>query len=138
MRSFHELDEIRVDDESGVLFLTSSKGTDDYPRLSMRREGGYLSISVSYGPMEMALRPRFPELVRVLGRLHPVSGLQTTRQVGTAQAYVALGLDDNGALILRPTIVADATGLMCYNLLVKSDVRETLFSWLDVTPLHED
>ena len=49
--------------------------------------------------LKLPLRPRFQELSRVLGRLHAVEGLQTTRHVGTAQAYLAVGLKPDGILI---------------------------------------
>lgn len=132
MRYFYTLDEATVNTEAGMFTLTTQTETEFKPLLSMRREGLYVAISVSYGPLEMALRPRYPELARVLSSLRPVVGLQTTRQVGTGQAYLALGLREDGVLVMRPTIVADATGLMCYNLLVAPAARETLYQWLPV------
>ena len=57
-----------------------------------------MAISASYGPMEIALRPRYEDLTRLLARLQPVEGLQTTRQVGTSQAYLATGLRSDGTL----------------------------------------
>lgn len=131
MRDFYELDTVTLNEESGVISLGASSGGVS-PRLSLRREGGYVSISISYGPLEMALRPRYPELTRVLGRLRPVSGLQTTRQVGTGQAYLALGLREDNMLVVRPTIVADATGHLTYNLLLTDNVRQSLYGWLQV------
>jgi len=137
MRDFYQLDTVTINEESGVIsFAASSEGIS--PRLSLRREGGYVSISISYGPLEMALRPRYPELTRVLGRLRPVSGLQTTRQVGTGQAYVALGLREDNVLVVRPTIVADATGHLTYNLLLSDSAREALFAWLQVEKDPQD
>jgi hypothetical protein len=61
-----------------------------------------------------------------------VNGLRTTRQVGTGQAYLALGLQDDGTLVMRPTIVADATGHICLNLLLTSETREAIMDWLSV------
>jgi hypothetical protein len=138
MREFSILDITESNDETGVIQIKTQGAAVGAPRLSMRREGGYVSIAVTAGPVEVALRPRFPDLTRVLGRLRPVAGLQTTRQVGTGQAYIALGLRDDGALVVRPTIVADATGHLCFNLLVTSEAREALFTWLDVIPDQED
>lgn len=132
MRDFYTLDTLTINEETGLLSVAAHNDTLTLPNLAMRREGGYVSISVSFGPLEVALRPRYPELTRVLGRLRPVSGLQTTRQVGTGQAYIALGLRDDGCLVIRPTIVADATGHLCFNLLLSSDVRQALFDWLPV------
>lgn len=138
MRNFQNLDIVQIDESTGVLFLSSEKDTGTRPRLAMRREGSYVAISVSYGPLEIALRPRFSELSRVLARLRPVEGLQTTRQVGTGQAYISLGLQGDGSLVLRPTMVADATGHMCFNLLLGDDVRQQLYDWLPAKADHPD
>lgn len=132
MRHFFTLDQVTINEPAGVISIAASQDTTFHVMLSMRREGGYVSISVSSGPLEMALRPRSQELARVLERLVPVSGLQTTRQVGTGQAYLAVGLREDGTLVLRPTIVADATGLMCFNLLIPDEARKALFDWLPV------
>lgn len=134
MRNFQALDQATADAETGILLLSSSYESDGMERrLSMRREGSYVVISASYGPMEIAMRLRYDELTRILSRLHPVDGLQTTRQVGTGQAYIALGLQTDGKLILRPTIVADATGHITLNFILKDDARQRLFEWLPVT-----
>jgi hypothetical protein len=138
MRDFSLLDSTVSNEETGVFQIVTAGAASGAPRLALRREGGYVSIAVTSGPIEIALRPRFPELTRVLGRLRPVSGLQTTRQVGTGQAYIALGLRDDGALVVRPTIVADATGHLCFNLLVSPEARAALFAWLEVVPDDED
>jgi hypothetical protein len=100
----------------------------------MRREGDYITISASYGVLEIALRPRYHELTRVLSRLQPVEGLQTTRQVGTGQAFLALGLKPDGTLLMRPTLVADATGHMSFNLALSDPVRQALYTWLPIEP----
>jgi hypothetical protein len=100
--------------------------------VSMRREGDYITIAASYGLLEIALRPRYHELTRVLSRLQPVEGLQTTRQVGTGQAYLALGLKPDGTLLMRPTLVADATGHMTFNLTLTDEVRKALFAWMPI------
>jgi hypothetical protein len=132
MRNFELLDKASVDADSGVITLTTQSDTSGHPVVALRREGGYIALSASYGPLEIALRPRFQELSRVLARLQPVEGLQTTRQVGTGQAYLALGLKPDGVLLLRPTIVADATGHMGFNLALSDGVRQALFEWLPV------
>jgi hypothetical protein len=138
MRNFYTLTESTISEDTGVMTMAAGDSDTVQPLMSMRREGGYVSISVSHGPMEVALRPRFAELTRVLARLRPVNGLQTTRQVGTGQAYLALGLREDGALVVRPTIVADATGLMTFNLLLSPSTREALFEWLPVEHLEDD
>lgn len=132
MRTFQTLDQASADEDTGVLSLSASGDEWMYPKVSMRREGSYVAISASYGPIEMALRLRYEELTRVLGRLRPVKGLQTTRQIGTGQAYIGMGLQEDGQLVLRPTIVADATGHMTFNLVLTTTVRQTLFDWLPV------
>ena len=131
MRNFQTLEHITIDDAEGILYILS--GEQAMPsRLALRREGSYIAISTSYGPIEIALRPRFEEFTRILARLHPVQGLQTTRQVGTGQAYLGLGLGQDNELILRPTIVADAAGHICFNLVLLKSVREILYRWLPV------
>jgi hypothetical protein len=132
MRNFELLDQVSVDTDSGVITITTKNDSSGHPVVAVRREGGYIALSASYGPLEIALRPRFQELSRVLARLQPVEGLQTTRQVGTGQAYLAVGLKPDGVLLLRPTIVADATGHMGFNLALSDAVRQALFEWLPV------
>jgi hypothetical protein len=58
--------------------------------------------------------------------------LQTTRQAGTGEAYIALGLQTDGKLLMRPTLVADATGHMCFNLTLTDEARKALCDWLGV------
>jgi hypothetical protein len=132
MRTFLTLDRVTVESDTGIINFTCTEATPDNTMLALRREGGYVSISASHGPFEIALRPRFQELSRVLSRLRPVEGLQTTRQVGTAQAYLAVGLSADGKLLLRPTIVADATGHLSFNLALSDAMRKALFEWLPV------
>ncbi|MEZ4671694.1 MAG: hypothetical protein R3E39_27635 [Anaerolineae bacterium] len=132
MRNFELLDRVSIDESSGVITFTLEVQNAAQPILAMRREGGYIALSASYGVFEIALRPRFQELARILGRLQPVEGLQTTRQVGTAQAYLSVGLKSDGVLLLRPTIVADATGHVGFNLALSDLARAALFEWLPV------
>ncbi len=132
MRNFELLDKFTADADSGVVSLSSQRDIPGNPVVALRREGGYIALSASYGPLEIALRPRFLELARVLARLQPVEGLQTTRQVGTGQAYLALGLRPDGVLLMRATLVADATGHLGFNLSLSDEVRKSLFEWLPV------
>jgi hypothetical protein len=132
MRNFQTLDTCKRDTASDSIEIYSSKDEHNQPRLAMRREGIYVTISSSYGPLEIALRLRYEDLVRMLSRLIAVEGLHTTREVGTGQAYLALGLTSDDALLLRPTIVADATGHFSVNLKVTSGARKELWKWLDV------
>src|SRR5579859_2808639 len=137
MRTFQILDGSRIDKQSDSLELFFSNADTEQPRLALRREGIYVTISASYGPLEIALRPRYEDVVRTLSRLTPVDGLHTTRQVGTAQAYLAMGITTEDNLMLRPTIVADATGHMSLNIEVTQSVRKVLYDWLKVpSPTH--
>ena len=131
MRNFQSLDQTTVNDETQTIEL-SHTDSGKAPILVMHREGPYVTISASYGPLEIALRPRYEDLIRTLGRLPAVDGLHFTRQVGTAQAFLAVGLTPAGELLLRPTIVADATGYLSLNLHLNADVRKTLYHWLNV------
>ncbi|MBI5670100.1 MAG: hypothetical protein HZC41_19055 [Chloroflexi bacterium] len=134
MRNFELLDHSSVDADSGVISLTTQQAAAGSPVLAMRREGSYIVISASYGPLEVALRPRFEELTRVLTKLQPVEGLNTTRQIGTGQSFLALGLKTDGVLLLRPTLVADATGLLAFNLALSDGARRALYAWLSIEP----
>ncbi len=132
MRNFQPLDHVTLDEEVNSIQL-EHRDSDSEPVLAMRREGLYVTISASYGPLEIALRPRYEDLVRTLARLQAVEGLSTTRQVGTSDAYLAIGLSPDGSLMLRPTIVADATGHLSLNLELSLDAREQLYKWLQVS-----
>ena len=132
MRNFQILDGCKADPESDSLELYHTGAQSEQPMVALHREGAYVTISASYGPLEVALRPRYEDLVRTLSRLTPVEGLLTTRQVGTGQAYLAMGLTPEGNLLLRPTIVADATGHFSLNIEIAASVREALYDWLKI------
>ncbi len=132
MRNFQILDGAKANSETDTIELFFTNAEEEQPRLALRREGAYVTISASYGPLEIALRPRYEDLVRTLSRLTVVDGLSTTRQVGTGQAYLAMGLTSNDNLLLRPTIVADATGHLSLNIEVARNARQTLYNWLNV------
>ena len=132
MRQFRTLFRVEEDHETGVLYIVGEKGTHDYPSLMVRLEGEFVPLSVSYGPIELALRLRYETLVRTLGRLQPIDGLQTTRQVGSTGAYLALGLRRDGMLLMRPTVVADAYGHITFNIGLPTEAREAFFKWLNV------
>ena len=130
MRNYQVLDVATLEPD-GVLSLTTSEENPDRPILSMSREGAFVSLSASFGPLEIALRLRFEDLRRRLERLLPVHGLATTRQVGTANSFVALGVTDDERLVMRPTIVSDASGKMTFNLVTSSPVYQQILEWLD-------
>lgn len=130
MRNFETLDQMAVDTATGIISLTAREDSASRPTLSMRREGDYISISASYGALEIALRPRVRELIRTLKHIQPNDGLNTTRQVGTGEAFLGLGLHQDGALIIRPTIIGDATGYFCLNLILAPEAANALKGWL--------
>ncbi len=131
MRNFQPLDHVAIDVENETIQLEHTD-SDNEPILALRREGPYVTISASIGPLEIALRPRYEDLMRTLSRLQPIAGLHVTRQVGTAQAYIGVGLTTEGELVLRPTIVADATGHLSMNLRVVPEARRALYEWLQI------
>ncbi len=130
MRNFQLLDVVTFENNASTIQFTTEESLIAKPIVTFQREGGYVAFSAAYGPFEIAIRPRFQELSRVLGRLHAVEGLQMTRQVGTGQAYLAVGLKPDGTLLLRPTIVGDATGHLNLNLALSNAARQALFEWL--------
>jgi hypothetical protein len=130
VRNFQTLSQISSNTETGILYIMAEDGSAFSTRLSLRQEGDYLAISTSFGPVEVAMRPRHTEVTRVFTRLRPVQGLQTTRQIGSGQAYLAVGLQPDKSLVLRPTLVSDATGHIAFNLLLPADIRHALFDWL--------
>lgn len=131
MRNFQPLDQVTVDAETETIQL-GQREADNEPILALHREGPYVTISASFGPLEVALRPRYDELARALSKLPVVEGLHVSRQVGTSQAYLAMGVTVDGTLLLRPTIVADATGHMSLNLALTPESRKALYDWLKI------
>jgi hypothetical protein len=126
MRSFQTLDAGEVDAKTGIITLTGGDSG-----VAMRREGEYVGISVSYGALEIALRPQIRELIRTVKRLQANDGLQTTRQVGTGNSFMGLGLRSDGTLILRPKLINDASGYLCLNFALAPDAAAVLKGWLD-------
>jgi hypothetical protein len=131
MRSFQTLDVVSHDAASGVLHLKTKKRGDD-AQIALRREGEYVVVSASYGPVEIALRLRYDELRRTLARLQPIGGLQTTRQVGTSNACLSVGRQMDNSLILRPMVIPDATGNIAINYTLPPAAKEALYEWLQV------
>jgi hypothetical protein len=136
MRNFQTLNQFENDQDTGILYISARDDNNMQPRISMRREGSYIAISASYGPLEIAMRLHIQEFARVLSRLRPVQGLQTTRNIGTGQAYISVGLQEDHGLVMRPTIIGDATGHICLNLILANNVREALHQWLPVPDLR--
>ncbi|MDX2138623.1 MAG: hypothetical protein SF123_11060 [Chloroflexota bacterium] len=131
MRYFQTLTHTHNDTATGMLHITADDSGNLMPRLSLKHEGDYVAISASYGPVEMALRPRYTDLMFGLMRLQPIEGLQTSRQVGSGQTYIALGLQPDGVLVLRPTLIGDGGGHITLNLALSSDARATMMHWLE-------
>ncbi len=130
MRTFQSLDRAAIDTTTGIITLTKQDDSTSHPSVSMRREGEYVVISASYGPFEIALRSRYDQLTRTLSQLQANDGLNTTRQVGTGQAFLGLGKRKDNSLILRPTIVGDASGYFCINLTLTAEPAAILIDWL--------
>jgi hypothetical protein len=132
MRHYQTLDSVSFNTESGIYSISAANAHVD-AKIALRREGEYVAISASYGPLEIALRPRYDALVRTLARLRPIGGLQTSRELGSSQAYVSVGIQGDGTLLLRPTIVGDASGHVGLNFSITDAARQELYTWLGVT-----
>jgi hypothetical protein len=132
MRVYHKLDRVVPGETSDTLLIQCSEGPDCQPELWLGREGLYVSISATYGPLEVALRPHLRDLTSSLAQLRPVERLSATRMFGTGQAQIELGLSTEGELLFRPVIVADATGHLAVNMILTQDARARLFEWLGV------
>ncbi len=130
MRNYQVLDSAVVEKDN-VLRLSTTDENPENPGLAMSREGAFLSLSASFGPLEIALRLQHADVARRLKDLHPVPGLATTRQIGTANSYIGLGLTSQNRLVMRPTIVGDASGRVTLNLVTSADVYQTILKWLD-------
>lgn len=128
MRHYQDLDTVSLDEASGIFSVHSHTA-----RVALRREGIYVAISASYGPLEIVLRPRYDELVRTLARLRPIGGLQTTRELGSNEAYASVGLNGDGSLVFRPTINGDASGHIALNFTIAAAARSELYTWLGVS-----
>jgi hypothetical protein len=122
MRVYHKLDRVVPGETSDTLLIQCSEGPDCQPELWLGREGLYVSISATYGPLEVALRPHLRDLTSSLAQLRPVERLSATRMFGTGQAQ----------MLFRPVIVADATGHLAVNMILTQDARARLFEWLGV------
>ena len=131
MRNFLTLDQVTVDAETGNIILSADRRDST---LAMKREGAYMAISANHGPLEIALRPRFEELTRCLSRLQRVDGPQTTRQVGSGEWVLGLGLQRDGTLLMRLSIIADATGNISFNFALAPDVSVRLYEWMELEP----
>lgn len=131
MRNFQLLDQIEPDDDSGIIHFSSSEDSGNSPRLALGREGDYVTISGSYGALELALRLHYEEVVRTFSRLQPVAGLRTSRQIGTGSSTLALGTQPDGNLILRIMLTGDAAGHISLNLQLTPDAYSALRRWLD-------
>ncbi len=131
MRNYQILDTVIV--ETNTLQFSNSEENPEHPWLTMSREGKFLTFSASFGPIEIALRLRFENFQRRILQLHAIPGLATTHQVGTANSYIAIGLTTDEQIVLRPTVVTDASGHLTFNLVGTNDIYKTLLSWLDTT-----
>src|SRR5690606_9142458 len=129
MRNLQTLSTAAIDSATGVISFTSEDETALHPVVSMRQEGAYAAISASFGPHEIALQPSHSELVGNLRHLQPNDGLITTSQIGFANCVAGLGLSTDGRIILRPTMVGDATGDFGITFLQKDVATAVLCRW---------
>ena len=134
MRTYQTLDRAEVETDRDILTLTSATGSVIPTSLALRREGLYLAMSFSLGPAELALRLKTADVTRALTHLQPADGLQTPRQIGSGQAFLQVGLQMNGVLLLRPTLVSDANGMISFNLALEHAARRALLTWLELDP----
>jgi len=134
MRHFQTLSTASYDAANDTLLISDGSGDPCAPTLWFGREGMYLSVAAGYGPLEIALRPRYRDVVTSLAQLRPTTRLTVMRRVGTGQAHLELGLSTEGELLLRTAIVADATGHIAINLVLTPQARARLFEWLEVPP----
>lgn len=129
VRDYQFLDTIT--EEGGRLLLTNREGGASHSVLALAQEGDKIVISASIGALDLALRLRLEELKRQLNSMRPVPGLSTTRQVGTVQAFMGLGLLEDNRLVLRPTLLVDATGKLSFNLLTSEACYRRLLEWIN-------
>lgn len=129
MRDYQFLDTIT--EEEGRLQLTNREGGTNNGALTLAQEGDKIVISAAMGALEIALRLRLEELKRQIAGLKHIPGLTTSRQIGTTQAFIWLGLTDSNQLVLRPTLLVDATGKLTINLLTSEGCYQRLLQWLD-------
>jgi hypothetical protein len=131
MRHYQRLDSVTYDETNDTL-LIGCEGGECLPNLWFGREGLYVSISASYGPLEISLRPRQQDLTNSLAQLKPTDRLAVMRLVGTGQAHLELGLSQTGELLVRAVIVADATGHFAMNLILTPAVSQHLYKWMGI------
>jgi hypothetical protein len=129
MRNFQLLASARI--EGKYLYVTDEANVALQPMLVMLREGDYVSLSVSIGALELALRLQHEDLKRQMEALKPVPGLTTTRQVGGGQSLMSIGINADRRLILRPTLITDAGGHLTINLVTAPEVYDMLIDWLN-------
>lgn len=129
MRNYQILDSSTIDQDN-VLLLSPAEDNPEKPTLSMSHEGAFISLSASFGPLEIALRIRQNDLRRRLEQLYPVPGLATTHQIGSVNSYIAIGLTKDSRLVMRPTVVADASGRVTFNLVTIPALYETIVKWV--------
>jgi hypothetical protein len=116
----------------GILSFTSGEQDSFMARLNLRREGEYVALSAGYGPVEIAMRVRYADFTRALTHLQPVDGLAASRQVGSGEVSISLGLQTDGTLVLRPTLASDASGHINFNFELTPASAAALNKWLGV------
>lgn len=132
MCHFQTLDSVSYDETNDTLLVSCGDQDPCEPVLWFGREGPYLSVSASHGPLEIALRLRQRDVETSLAQLRPTERLTVMRMVGTGQAHLELGLSTAGELLVRTAIIADATGHIAINMVLTPSARARLYEWLEV------
>ncbi len=130
-RQFALLESFDLDTDSSVLTLRGGISDPFAPEISLRREGVYLLIAGAFGVVEIALRLHYDEVYRALHVLHVNDGLTTTRQIGTGQAYLGIGLKTDDTLTVQLVIVGDATGHLRMNFQITPALRIPFMQWIE-------
>jgi hypothetical protein len=132
MRNFQTLEDSILDTDSGILTFTTRDHNPMSARLNLRREGENIAISAGYGPIEIAMRLRFSELARTISHLQPVDGLGASRQVGSGSVSIALGMQKDGTLVIRPMLITDSSGHITLNYELTPSSAAALRQWMGI------
>lgn len=129
MRIYQTLSDVNHDTTTGLLTLSSE---DADTVVMLRREGDYVVFSAAIGALEIALRFRYDDAAWTLTHLQANDSLSVTRQIGSGQAYLGVGQQTNGALVLRPVVVGDASGQVRMTVHLTPEAAQALIAWISV------
>ncbi len=127
MRSYRKITAVEVLPEGDL----SASSEDDFGAgMLIRREGEYVALSFYSGAVELLLRLKAGDLLRVLDHLLPSDQERSARSVGTSHTALWLTLHSDGTLVIRPTLTTDAAGSISLNFELADPVRGALIRWL--------